>query len=115
MEFYLKSAYALGMALKGYKMYKDQIEKAKEHFGALLEKQLKRVENIKAEADFVDYASLDKIVIGVVGGDGIGPFITAHAAHVLEFLLLVISLNGRNHFFVNKIRSYYKQCRVGYF
>ncbi|MBE5816415.1 MAG: isocitrate/isopropylmalate dehydrogenase family protein [Clostridiales bacterium] len=68
-------------------MYKDQIEKAKEHFGALLEKQLKRVENIKAEADFVDYASLDKIVIGVVGGDGIGPFITAHAAHVLEFLL----------------------------
>lgn len=68
-------------------MYTKQIEAAKEAFGKLLEKQLKRVENMKAQGDFVDYKTLDKIVIGVCGGDGIGPAITAQAQRVLEYLL----------------------------
>lgn len=42
---------------------------------------------MKAESEFVDYASKDQIVIGIVGGDGIGPFITAEAEKVLAFLL----------------------------
>ena len=42
---------------------------------------------MKAQGDFVDYQSLDKIVIGVCGGDGIGPAITAQAQRVLEYLL----------------------------
>lgn len=64
-----------------------QIEEAKEKFGKLLEDQLKRVEAIKAEGEFTNYKQLDKIIIGVCGGDGIGPFITAQAQRVLEFLL----------------------------
>ncbi len=68
-------------------MYENEIEKAKEKFGELLKKQLTRVEKMKAQGDFVDYKSLDKIVIGVCGGDGIGPAITAQAQRVLEYLL----------------------------
>lgn len=68
-------------------MYQQQIEAAKEQFGKLLEKQLKRVEDMKAQGDFVDYKALDKIIIGVCGGDGIGPAITGQAQRVLEYLL----------------------------
>ena len=68
-------------------MYEKEIESAKEQFGKLLEKQLKRVEAMKAQGDFIDYKKLDKIVIGVCGGDGIGPRITKEAARILEFLL----------------------------
>lgn len=68
-------------------MYNEQIEAAKEKFGQLLEKQLARVDEMKAQGDFVDYKALDKIVIGVCGGDGIGPAITGQAQRVLEYLL----------------------------
>ena len=44
--------------------YEKEIESAKEQFGKLLEKQLKRVEAMKAQGDFIDYSKLDKIVIG---------------------------------------------------
>ena len=64
-----------------------KVEVAVEKFRALVEAQLKRVENIKSVKDFKDYAKLDKIVIGVCGGDGIGPVITNQAQRVLEFLL----------------------------
>ncbi len=68
-------------------MYEKEIEAAKEQFGKLLEKQLKRVEAMKLQGDFIDYSKLDKIIIGVCGGDGIGPRITHEAARILEFLL----------------------------
>ncbi|MBO4934950.1 MAG: isocitrate/isopropylmalate dehydrogenase family protein [Clostridia bacterium] len=62
-------------------------EKAVEHFRQLIEEQLARVERMKADAGFVDYAALDKLIIGVCGGDGIGPVISREAARVLEYLL----------------------------
>jgi isocitrate dehydrogenase (NAD+) len=65
----------------------DQIEAAKEKFGQLLVEQLERVEDMKAQGDFIDYKALDQIIIGVCGGDGIGPAITAQAQRVLEYLL----------------------------
>lgn len=65
----------------------DQIEAAKEKFGQLLAQQLQRVEEMKKQGDFIDYNSLDQIIIGVCGGDGIGPAITAQARRVLEYLL----------------------------
>ncbi len=65
----------------------EKIEAAKEQFGRLLEEQLKRVEVMKAQGDFIDYKSLDKIIIGVCGGDGIGPAITGQAQRILEYLL----------------------------
>ena len=65
----------------------EAIERAKEHFGRVLEGQLARVEQMKQDEGWVDYASLRPIVIGVCGGDGIGPYITAQAQRVLEHLL----------------------------
>lgn len=79
-------------------MYREQIEAAKEQFGKLLEKQLKRVEQMKTQGDFVDYKALDKIIIGVCGGDGIGPAITAQAQRVLEYLLKGEIEKGRIEF-----------------
>lgn len=67
--------------------YTEQIAAAKEAFGKLLEEQVKRVEEMKAQGDFLDYSSLDTIRIGVCGGDGIGPAITAQAERILEYLL----------------------------
>ena len=68
-------------------MYEAQIQAATEKFAALLEEQLKRVDGLKAQGDFIDYSKLDKIIIGVCGGDGIGPTITAQSKRVLEHLL----------------------------
>ena len=63
------------------------VGKAKEHFGELAEAQLKRIKKIKADKDWVDYAKVKPIIIGTIGGDGIGPHITAEAQRVLEHLL----------------------------
>ncbi len=65
----------------------DKIEAAKERFGKLLEEQLKRVERMNADKEFIDYDKLGKIIIGVCGGDGIGPAITKQAQRIMEFLL----------------------------
>jgi len=66
---------------------KEEIEKAKEHFERLLEEQLERIEQMKKAEDWIDYSKLKPIVIGIIGGDGIGPYITKEAKRVLEFLL----------------------------
>lgn len=63
------------------------INTATEKFAKLIEKQLERVEMMKSQKDFVDFEKLDKIIIGVCGGDGIGPAITKEAHRILEFLL----------------------------
>ncbi len=67
--------------------YPRSVIKAMEHFGGLLVKQLKRVQTIKKAEDWVDYSKLKPIIIGVIGGDGIGPYITGEAQRVLEYLL----------------------------
>ncbi|HHU63921.1 MAG TPA: isocitrate/isopropylmalate dehydrogenase family protein, partial [Clostridiales bacterium] len=67
--------------------YQQAINAAKEQFGKLLEQQLERLEKIKSQREFIDYSTLDQIIIGIVGGDGIGPYITAEAQKVLEFIL----------------------------
>lgn len=63
------------------------IKKAKDHFETLLEEQLERVERMKVDLDWIDYSLQSPLVIGVVGGDGIGPYISGQARRVLESLL----------------------------
>ena len=63
------------------------INQAADKFKALIQRQLDRNERIKSTKEFLDYKTLDKLIIGVVGGDGIGPAITEQAHRVLEFLL----------------------------
>ena len=64
-----------------------QLDEACLKFRKILEEQLLRVEDMKGQGDFIDYAALDTVKIGVCGGDGIGPVITAAARTVLEYIL----------------------------
>ncbi len=66
---------------------RQAIEAAKEHFGRVVEQQLERVERLKAEQDWLDYGKISPITVGVIDGDGIGPFIAAETRRVLGFLL----------------------------
>lgn len=66
---------------------KYTIEEAKEQFGKLLEEQMKRAEMMNANKEDLDFSTLKPIVIGVAGGDGIGPAITAQGKRVMEYLL----------------------------
>ena len=74
------------------------IERAKDHFGELLEKQIERVSAMKESSGFVDYDALETIKIGVIGGDGIGPAITETARIVLERLLGDAVASGKIEF-----------------
>ncbi|NIO49171.1 MAG: isocitrate/isopropylmalate dehydrogenase family protein [Candidatus Aminicenantes bacterium] len=68
-------------------MDNSAIEKAKDHFGQIIKEQLGRVEGMKKAADWIDYSQLKPIIVGIIGGDGIGPFIAKESRRVLEFLL----------------------------
>lgn len=78
--------------------YEEQIRKATEHFAKLLEGQLERVDRINGAGDAVDYSKLDRLVIGICGGDGIGPVITDASRKVLEHLLADEVAAGRIEF-----------------
>ena len=68
-------------------MKQVDINGAKEHFGELLESQMKRMERLKAEVDWVDYSTLPTIKIGILGGDGIGPAIAKESKWLLGEVL----------------------------
>jgi isocitrate dehydrogenase (NAD+) len=68
-------------------MDQGAIERGEKHFGELIKGQMERVERMKQGEEFTDYEKLQPIIIGIVGGDGIGPFIAAEAQRVLEALL----------------------------
>jgi isocitrate dehydrogenase (NAD+) len=63
------------------------LEHAKTHFEKIVREQLDRIERMKRQDEWVDFGKVESIQIGVLGGDGIGPYITQHAQNVLEFLL----------------------------
>ena len=56
-------------------------------FEKLLRQQLDRSESMKSAKAPKDFAALDTITIGLVGGDGIGPIIMTEARRLLEKLL----------------------------
>jgi len=68
-------------------MDKAAIERAKEHFGKLLENQMKRMERMKSQPDWIDYSKIKPVKIGILAGDGIGPIIAEDSKRVLEFVL----------------------------
>lgn len=63
------------------------IDCAVEQFRALLNEQIDRAQRMEREACVRDFAAMDKIVIGVLGGDGIGPIIMREARRLLDVLL----------------------------
>ncbi len=77
---------------------KQIVEAAKEHFGKVLEGQLQRVELLNEGAEWTDFGSVRPIIIGILGGDGIGPTIVEEAQRVLEHLLATEVDSGKVEF-----------------
>lgn len=63
------------------------INQAVSQFEKLLREQIARQQKMEQDSGAIDYTALDKIVIGVCGGDGIGPIISSEAEKLLRFLL----------------------------
>ncbi len=74
------------------------IIKAQEHFHGILDTQLARVRRLKRAQDWIDYGTLKPLIIGMIGGDGIGPYITNEAQRVLEHMLRDEVRQGRIEF-----------------
>ena len=66
---------------------KQYIDSAVEQFRALLEEQIARQQRMEKESGATDFNSLEKIVIGICGGDGIGPIISKESERLLRFIL----------------------------
>ena len=71
------------------------IEDSAEHFKALLREQLARQERMETAEPSADYSAMDRIVIGLIDGDGIGPVIMHEAERVLQKLLKDETSSGR--------------------
>jgi isocitrate dehydrogenase (NAD+) len=67
--------------------YEADIAKAKEGFAKILEQQIARVDRVKKDTEATDFKKVRPIVVGVLGGDGIGPVIAVEARRVLEEVL----------------------------
>jgi len=74
------------------------IESAVEQFRTLITEQLARQERMEAGEQAKDFANLPHLVIGICGGDGIGPIITHAGEDVLRFLLADEVAAGRVEF-----------------
>lgn len=59
---------------------------AQQKFAELIESEYARIERMKQDTEIKDFARLDKIVVGILPGDGIGPLIMTQALRVLKAL-----------------------------
>lgn len=59
---------------------------AREKFGKLIENESARIERMKQAEKPTDFSTKDKIVVGILPGDGIGPIIMKQALRVLRVL-----------------------------
>ena len=65
----------------------ESILKAQEAFGELIRQDYKRIDNMKQSQEPVSFEKLDKISVGILPGDGIGPVIMPLALRVMETLV----------------------------
>jgi isocitrate dehydrogenase (NAD+) len=71
------------------------LSEAAERFRVLLQEQVERAKRIGRPVEWLDYTKLDRVVIGVIGGDGIGPIIAKETTRVMERLLQDELRSGR--------------------
>ena len=76
-------------------MLEQEINTAVEQFRRLMEEQLARQNRMEQAAPAKDFAKQEKIVIGVCGGDGIGPILMREARRLIEKLLAEELASGR--------------------
>ncbi len=63
------------------------INSAVEQFRTLLTEQIARQQRMENDNGATDYSKLKKIIIGICGGDGIGPIISKESIRLLQFIL----------------------------
>ena len=64
----------------------ENIKQAQEKFGALIENESKRIERMKQSQELTDFKKKEKIIIGIMPGDGVGPILMEQALRVLNEL-----------------------------
>ena len=64
-----------------------EIQVAQEKFAELIKSEYARIERMRQDTEVKDFSKLEKIVIGILPGDGIGPIIMEQALRVLNYLL----------------------------
>ena len=89
------------------------INDACEQFKKLLTEQLARTEVMEKGAAAKDFSKAEKIVIGIIGGDGIGPIIVDEAKRLIEFLLSDEVKSGRVEFNVINGLTIENRLKVG--
>ena len=65
----------------------ENTNKACETFAGLIEGEYARIEKMKAGSGVKDFSKLEKIVIGIMPGDGVGPILMEQALRVVNRLL----------------------------
>ena len=73
----------------------ENIRLAQEKFGKLIESEYARIERMKEDTEVTDFSKLDKIIVGVLPGDGIGPIIMKEALRVLRYLMALEIESGK--------------------
>ena len=64
----------------------EDIKKAQEAFGELIKGEYERIERMKQGEEPVDFSKKEKIIVGILPGDGIGPIIMKQAVRILKEL-----------------------------
>ena len=73
----------------------EYIDKALNQFRELLTEQLERNDRMKNATAPKDFSAVDRIVIGLCGGDGIGPIIMEQAERLVRKVLAEELESGR--------------------
>ncbi len=65
----------------------NYVESAVAQFENLLKEQIEREKRMESENGATDFSALETIVVGICGGDGIGPIISRESERLLNILL----------------------------
>ena len=73
----------------------EEIRIAQEKFGDLIRSEYERIERMKADSEVKDFSKLERIVVGIMPGDGVGPILMEQALRVVDVLLREEIASGR--------------------
>lgn len=73
----------------------ENIKIAQEKFAELIRSEYARIERMRQDTEVKDFSKLEKIIIGILPGDGIGPIIMEQALRVLHALMADEIASGR--------------------
>lgn len=76
-------------------MTQENLKHAQEKFVALIENESKRIQRMKESQELTDFKNKEKIVVGIMPGDGVGPILMEQTLRVLNELTGEEIKNGK--------------------